>query len=194
MMDEYFQSLIANCASKWRPIPGYEGLYDVSLNGEVRSLDREVWEQRGRIKSRNLRGKSLSPVHSADAYKYKTVALCKLGKPKHCHIHTLVAEAFIGKRPVGHVVDHIDGNPLNNNLSNLRYCTVSINLGKLDARSRPLVGTSFNKRRGLYRAYIQINNKEICLGYYNSRNEAVAVRRKKEIELRGNDAPIRGDK
>lgn len=108
---------------RWLPIPGYEGSYEVSNQGRVRSLDREITRSDGRVQ-RN-RGRVLSP--GIDTQGRHGVALKALGHSKSFRVHTLVMLAFVGPRPDGMEVCHWDGRPENNALSNLRYDTRSAN-------------------------------------------------------------------
>ena len=105
----------------WRAIAGYEGEYEVSDFGRVRSLDRVVDGPRGQLR-RN--GKVLSP---SIANGYEHLALCKNGLRKYFLVHRLVAASFIGHCPVGRQINHIDGKKLNNRPSNLEYVTQSEN-------------------------------------------------------------------
>jgi len=100
---------------RWLPIPGFEGLYDVSDQGRVRSW--HPWK--GTPVPRIL---ALDPVGS-----YLGINLCKapLRLPKA--VHLLVLLAFVGPLPAGRETRHIDGNPVNNALTNLRYGTHSEN-------------------------------------------------------------------
>src|SRR5690349_12695799 len=92
-------------AEIWRPIPGFEKFYDVSNCGRVRGVRR--WK----IRSPNLTVKG-----------YLHITLFQYGKRfKPIGIHRLVAWAFLGPQETGIVVNHIDGNPRNNRLSNLEY-------------------------------------------------------------------------
>jgi hypothetical protein len=59
---------------------------------------------------------------------YIVISVRENGKNKHITLHSLVAKAFLGERPEGYVIDHIDRIKLNNNVSNLRYCSVSENV------------------------------------------------------------------
>lgn len=104
---------------QWRPVVGYEGLYEVSDLGRVRSLPRY-----GTI------GKLLKPG-TAKRGGYLYVNLCRDGRPLNRTIHVLVAEAFLGPRPEGFDVRHLDGNRLNCARANLAYGTRSEN--NLDA-------------------------------------------------------------
>lgn len=102
----------------WKPIVGYEGLYEISSLGKVRSTDREV---RGkRYKSKNLR--------ASFSGRYLKVDLYHEGKRETRTIHSLVVEAFVGIRPEGKLVRHLDGDITNNVISNLSYGTNSENM------------------------------------------------------------------
>ena len=108
---------------EWRDVVGYEGFYQVSSLGRVRSLDRYVDGKMccGR-RLRNLkRGRILS--QKIDRYGYPCVALCGGEKPWNVTVHRLVAIAFIGGNFEGAQVNHIDGNKTNNVFSNLEFCT-----------------------------------------------------------------------
>lgn len=110
---------------EWRPIPGYESIYEVSSHGRVRSLPRE-WYQAAPQGSGTVRritpGRVLSPEISRTGYCRAQLTIARRTVKKF-HIHRLVLEAFIGPCPPGHVVCHWDGDPSNNCLSNLRYGT-----------------------------------------------------------------------
>jgi hypothetical protein len=97
----------------WKSIVGFEGLYEVSNFGQVRSLDRTLAHGRFKGKPLKLRDNSLG---------YYCVVLCD-GKEHNKRVHQLVAEAFIGPRPEGLVVNHKDSNPKNNCVDNLEYIT-----------------------------------------------------------------------
>lgn len=106
-------------AEEWRDIPGYEGLYEVSSTGEVRSVERMVNSPRGK---RRVRSKILAP--STHHRGYKLVNLHREGKRKSTAVHLLVAKAFLGSQPhEGMVVAHVDGDPTNTRLDNLIWVT-----------------------------------------------------------------------
>lgn len=105
---------------EWRPVIGWEGLYEVSDLGRVRSLPRRVIG--GGYGGEAIRGgRMLNPI--VDTGDYRFVALSNGGKRK-LSVHSLVAAAFIGPRPTPkHEVRHLDGDPSNNTLANLAYGT-----------------------------------------------------------------------
>lgn len=107
--------------SEWRPIPGWEGLYEVSSMGQVRSLGRVVT---GQTRSFFWPGRVLRLVRKGP---YLQVTLHRPGMRVCRTVHSLVALAFIGPRPEGMQVCHGDGVGSNNALSNLRYDTASAN-------------------------------------------------------------------
>lgn len=118
----------------WRPALGWEGLYEVSSHGRVRSLDREIQVVRpkdGLIYTRRKRGMILLERPARGAARHGTylgVTLQDRGA-KSYYIHTLVCEAFHGPRPSPiHLVCHGDGNPKNNHASNLRWGTHQDNM------------------------------------------------------------------
>lgn len=104
---------------EWRAIPGYEGTYEVSDQGEVRSLDRVVHFADGRV--RQYRGQVLAQY--ADGCGYPKVTLKRQDRGNRVHLHILLAAAFIGPCPEGQEVCHNDGNPANCTRGNLRYDT-----------------------------------------------------------------------
>ena len=106
----------------WKDIPNYEGLYQVSNLGRVKSLDRKVLRKDGRIN--NIKGKMLK-FYNTRGYSY--VDICKNSKYKKCKIHRLVAKAFIANPNNYPSVNHIDENKKNNSVSNLEWCTVAYN-------------------------------------------------------------------
>lgn len=105
---------------EWRPIPGYEGLYEVSNWGNARSLDRVVTLYNG---GSYVRSGQLLKQRPAASDGYMIVRLPR-GWAK---VHVLVLEAFVGPRPDGYVACHYDDNPTNNHIANLRWDTKSAN-------------------------------------------------------------------
>ena len=89
----------------WKDIPNYEGLYQISDTGRIKSLKRNI---------------ILKPSTNKNYFK---IILCKNGSKKTYFIHRLVAIAFISNPKNLLEVNHIDGNKLNNNVNNLEWCT-----------------------------------------------------------------------
>lgn len=98
---------------KWKEVVGYEGLYLISNFGRMYS-----------VRSSKI---MKTPIHKVKGYYY--VSLTDINsKVRVAFIHVLVTEAFIGKRPEGKLVGHIDQNKLNNYVGNLEYCTSAKNI------------------------------------------------------------------
>lgn len=108
---------------KWKYIAGYEGYYQVSDCGNVRSVDRTVTTVDGVVRS--YTGHNLSLADDGDGY--MVVLLSKDNIKKHRRVHRLVLDAFVGIRPDGLECCHNDGCPSNNMLNNLRWDTISEN-------------------------------------------------------------------
>lgn len=109
-----------------RGIAGYEGFYSVSDSGVVTSEDRVIIRSDGR--RRTVKGRQLEPSVRTTGVAYREVSLWRDGKGDTKKVHSLVAEAFLGPRPEGADVCHMDGDPGNNAVSNLCYGTRSDNM------------------------------------------------------------------
>lgn len=108
----------------WKDVKGYEGLYQVSNLGRVRSLDRRIVYKDG--KKRLWKGQILKPLKSKGDY--WRVCLLKNQNRKYEQIHRLVALAFIPNPNNLSQVNHIDKNIHNNSASNLEFCTAQYNV------------------------------------------------------------------
>lgn len=109
---------------RWKPVVGYEGLYEVSDLGRVRSVDRDVIGADGVSKPHH--GKMLAPSLRSRNYLY--VKLCKCGVRETEAVHRLVASAFVPNLYGKPEVNHIDGCKTNNRAGNLEWCTRSENV------------------------------------------------------------------
>lgn len=111
---------------RWRAIPGYEGLYEASSEGRIRSLDREV--RTGIDARRVIKGRILSQVPGAYGYLLVGLYLRGGGKRRTYAVHSLVVATFHGPRPSeDHECCHWDNDRTNNRASNLRWGTRSEN-------------------------------------------------------------------
>lgn len=108
----------------WKDIIGWEGSYQVSDIGNVRSLDRVI--ENGRCKPYTIRGTVLKQKMSRCGY--KSVTLQNAGTRVYPSVHRLVAKAFIPNQKDLPQVNHIDGNKENNTVSNLEWVTASENI------------------------------------------------------------------
>lgn len=113
----------------WKPIPGYEGIYDASCSGNIRSCPQKVTSNarysRRVWKSRIMRQKiTINGKGRADA----RVILWKDGKERTYLVARLVAMAWCDGYQDGLTVNHIDGNPLNNKADNLEWISLQSNI------------------------------------------------------------------
>lgn len=112
---------------KWIDIPGFVGYYQVSNRGRIRSVEREISQVNGgtiykrTMKSCIIRTQSLNSG-------YQIVHLCVAGKRTALTVHSLVARAWLGEKPSGMEINHIDGTRSNNRVDNLEYVTRSENI------------------------------------------------------------------
>lgn len=111
---------------KWVDIIGYEGIYQVSNCGRVKSLDRIIYftgaNQFGSFStSKKIKGRIIQPSLNKDGY-YQ-ISLYKNGKAENKFVHQLVAIAFIPNPQNKPTVNHRDGEKTNNNANNLEWAT-----------------------------------------------------------------------
>lgn len=108
----------------WEDVLGWNGLYQVSSFGRVKSLERTVARSNGRSQLVNER--ILKP--STQFLGYQIVCLIRNGKPTSHYVHRLVATAFLPTKNGCTQVNHKDFNPRNNSLSNLEWCSPKQNI------------------------------------------------------------------
>jgi hypothetical protein len=121
----------------WRNIEGYENLYEVSSVGRVKSLPRKT--TKGRIIKNGNRCNG-----------YQAVTLSRDNKPKSHYVHRLVATAFLGNTDNKPCVNHIDGNPSNNSVTNLEWATYTEN----EQHSYTVLGKiTHNKNTSVYETH-----------------------------------------
>lgn len=108
---------------EWRPIKSWEGYYEVSNAGSVRSLDRII---KGRHGPTRYRGRILRPGWGS-GYAVVSLVATGIGRKEQRYIHDLVLETFVGPKPLNQEVCHGESGCRINNLDNLRYDTRSQN-------------------------------------------------------------------
>lgn len=111
---------------EWRPIPGWEDLYEASDQGRVRSV--------GRGKGRRPPGRVLCQRYNRDGY--LKVRLTRNHQQWDPYTHAVVMLTFVGVRPIGHDIDHLNGDRGDNRLANLEYVTTSVNVQRSYARRK----------------------------------------------------------
>ena len=150
----------------WKDIPEYKGIYQASSFGVIKSLPREVL-----IKGKYpIISKEIIMTPFKDINGYLMVSLTKNNIKKLIKVHQLVAMAFLGHERCGHkiVVDHIDNDKLNNNLSNLQLITSRENTCKdIKIGTSKYIGVSMSKNKK-WIAQIVFNKKVISLGVFDS--------------------------
>ncbi len=156
---------------EWKAITGYEGLYEISNFGRVKSLNR--LDSMGRVVEETIKAQHIGTTG------YPAITLNKDGKKKTKVVHQLVAESFLGHIPDSYngVINHIDNIKTNNRLDNLEVVSSRYNT----QYSKSTEGVY--ERRNKFEVYISIAGKKTYLGSYASKDEALKVRNKKLQEV-----------
>lgn len=155
----------------WRDIPDYEGLYQASNLGRVRSLDREVNHNYG---GKALKKGTILKPHPT-SYDHRQVTLYKDTKAHYLILARVIWETFNGPIPPGLQVNHIDENPANNALSNLNLMTPkeNSNWGTRNQRIGPKVSKAL-KGKQLYddnpkaRTIMEYNKNDVPVCFWFS--------------------------
>lgn len=156
---------------EFKDIIGYEGLYQISNFGRIKSLSRIT-------RLNNIIKESIRSLHIG-TNGYYACTLNKNGVKKTKMIHQLVAEVFLNNTPNGYncVINHIDKNKLNNKIDNLEIVSSRFNT----QYSKTTNGVYY--RNNKYEVSIRIKNKKTFLGSYKTEKEAIDVRNKKLKEI-----------
>ena len=144
---------------QWKDIKGYDGHYQISNLGNVKSIKK----QQHKILVQFLCGSG-----------YLKFSLSLNSTVKNKMVHRLVAESFLGLNE-DMQVNHIDENKLNNNLSNLEYVSGRVNIQKYYSTKINLnktLGATYNKASKKWRSFIRVNGKQVYLGAFNTELEA----------------------
>lgn len=171
---------------KWIRINSHKG-YEVSSAGQIRSIEREVMNSA--TTKRLVKSRIKKPFISREGYGY--VQLYENDKRTVCAIHRLVATAFIPNPDNKPMVNHLDGNKLNNNVYNLEWCTCSENhrhawdtgLHDTEKIRNRMIGTKYNAKssyhnvawdasRNKWKAIVKMNGKMVLQKRFDCETEA----------------------
>lgn len=113
----------------WKDIPNYEGLYQASNLGRIRSLLRE-WKQKhySGINSHYKKEGKIMKLRERNGNGYLYVALTKNKKQKKYLVHRIIAKTFLKRKESENYINHLDCNKKNNRIDNLEWCTQSHNI------------------------------------------------------------------
>tara|TARA_R110002126_G_scaffold289683_2_gene445246 strand:- start:3058 stop:3555 length:498 start_codon:yes stop_codon:yes gene_type:complete len=152
-----------NQVEEFRDVSNYGGVYSVSNLGRVKSLKF---------------GKERILKQGLSSSKRPTVSLTVNNNTKTFRVSQLVAIFFLGHEASGHeiIVDHIDNNPVNNNVDNLQLITQRQNISKDSYRRKnnnlPIGVRRYGIKKYTYEARIMINKKQVYLGRFKTSEEA----------------------
>ena len=125
----------------WKTIPGFEGLYEVSTQGRVRSLDKYVNSRWGC--KRLIKGQIIKPIEHYNGYLF--VSLYYQRKQIIKSVHRIVAETFISNPDNKPCIDHINTNRQDNRIVNLRWCTPKENEANELTKAKHINGNNAKK-------------------------------------------------
>lgn len=167
----------------WKDINGYEGLYQISNLGNIRSLTRTI-KWMGKNKTEN--GRMMKPVKSGCGYKY--ISLSKENKRTSYRVHLLVWDAFGNQPRNGRIlqVDHIDNDKMNNSIENLRLLNNRDNASKgklLKEKSSQYTGVCLHKPTQKWGARIQVDGNYKHLGLFYTQIQASLAYQKALISI-----------
>ena len=160
----------------WKDIPNYEGYYQVSNLGNVRSIDRVIKNRKAEYL---LKGKDIKFLINGGGYNgYFDVVLSKEGVQKRYRVHQLVAMAFLNHEPNGFkkVVNHKNFDKLDNRLENLEIISARENCNKKHLKSTSIyTGVSWEKNTNKWKSIITIKSQLIYLGRYEDEIQASEI-------------------
>lgn len=160
--------MIENQFENYLEIPGYEGLYEIDHFGNIRSLDKKVKNKNG---YRIINGKILKA--KLDNHGYLKIGLTKNNKQKFYFIHKLVALTFLPNPNNYPIINHIDGNPLNNYVENLEWCTYSHNIKHAyDNGLKKGIGV---EHKGIKNPKSKLSEKEVIL-IFNDKKKGLKIK------------------
>ena len=170
----------------WKDIPNYEGLYQASNLGRIKSLEKKRYTGKDGKCIRVYPEKILKPTTSSNRG-YMMVTLMNFGNPRYYTLHKLIALTFLENIENKPYVNHIDNNKYNNYVSNLEWVSERENnchASKIKTSSSKYVGVHFYKNK--WKSQISINGKKVHLGTFTTEEEAynsrVNFEKNKKIE------------
>jgi len=168
------------CVEQWKDIPDYEGYYQISNLGRVKSLEKTlIVSERKRIYKPLIKKLYISKRRNW------VEGFCKNKKESQKKIHRLLAICFIDNPKKYPQVNHIDNNKLNNKISNLEWVNNrenSCHRVKLSNSTSKYTGVSYFKRDNKWRSSIQVNGVSIRFGMFKTQEEAYQKRLEYEKE------------
>jgi len=145
---------------EWRRIPGFDDRYEVSNLGRVRTFAHSGLIGVGRRrKMPKIRSATVSPSHPYPRLGFKIGDTVKM-----FHVHELVTRAFLGLRPEGFQVRHLDGDPENNVVANLAYGTAKENVADKRRHGRLPVGDAVRHSKLSTRQVLDIRRRHAAGG------------------------------
>jgi hypothetical protein len=144
----------------WKPIKGFENQYEISNLGNLRSKDRIVKHYVESF-TRKYKGQSKKLRLSKDGYLRCT--LKNDGKIYHYRVHRLVAEAFIENKDLLNIVNHLNGNKIDNRAENLEWCNSMEN--NIHAVKLRLIKTKLTDNEALEIFNSKLSNRKLALQY-----------------------------
>lgn len=148
----------------WKDIEGYEGSYQVSNLGRVKSIKGS---KRGRKSSHN----GILSQSYIGAMRYPAVLLYGNGKQRTKSVHRLVAQAFIPNPMHFPIVNHIDENPQNNHVDNLEWCTQEYNCNHGRANKKRSI-SNYKHSPGYGKKVCALTESGELVGVYESAEDA----------------------
>lgn len=154
----------------WKDIPGYNGFYQISNLGNVKSLSRTIIRKNNKLQF--IKEKILKPIKNGHGYLFVNLSIN--GKVKVEKIHKLMAETFLNHTAKkGYHIDHKDNNRTNNNLENIQILTIRQNVSKtIKKTSSKYTGVSFEKSRNKWVAMIYVNGLHKKIGRFDNEYDA----------------------
>lgn len=156
-------------------------MYIYCMEKQIENYSKYVFTDEGKVYALDKKGRR-EIIGAKDKNGYIKITLVRDDKQNvYFRKHRLIAWAFLGKSDLQ--VNHIDGNILNNKLSNLEYVTAMENQSHRRKMEGYDVGVCWAKKENKWRAYLQHNKKWYHLGFYKQKNEAKQAYNNKLKEL-----------